>query len=162
MHPAAGYTAPPPTSATVIRSMAHIYDLMAWVLLRGRERALRERMIDLAGLKSGETVLDVGCGTGTLLIATKRRVGIAGRAYGIDPSRQMIAIGVYGMPIVIDRNGWDVGNLGHLSATDRGAIVQSARSIQAFNNAVLASEARSGTGSNSPKSSLIAPVASAA
>ena len=72
--------------------MAHIYDLMAWLLLRGREPALRERMIDLARLRSGETVLDVGCGTGTLLIAAKQRVGIAGNVYGIDASQQMIGI----------------------------------------------------------------------
>jgi ubiquinone/menaquinone biosynthesis C-methylase UbiE len=63
---------------------------MAWIFLRGREPALREKMVDLAGLNPGETVLDVGCGTGTLLIAAKRRVGASGRAFGIDPSPEMI------------------------------------------------------------------------
>jgi ubiquinone/menaquinone biosynthesis C-methylase UbiE len=36
-------------------------------------------------------VLDVGCGTGTLAIITRERVGAHGRVAGIDPSVQMIA-----------------------------------------------------------------------
>ena len=42
------------------------YDLLAWLLTHGRERQLRQRFIDLAGLAPGEAVLDIGCGTGTL------------------------------------------------------------------------------------------------
>ena len=79
------------TSGHVIHSPARIYDFLAWIILRGREPALREKMVDLAALKPGETVLDVGCGTGTLLIAAKRRIGASGRAFGIDPSPEMIA-----------------------------------------------------------------------
>jgi ubiquinone/menaquinone biosynthesis C-methylase UbiE len=66
------------------------YDLLAWVFMLGRERAFRERLIDLARVQPGEVVLDVGCGTGTLAIAAKRRVGPAGSVYGIDASPEMI------------------------------------------------------------------------
>jgi SAM-dependent methyltransferase/DNA-binding SARP family transcriptional activator len=46
---------------------------------------------DLAQLQVGETVLDVGCGTGTLALIAKRRVGATDSVSGIDPSVQMIA-----------------------------------------------------------------------
>jgi ubiquinone/menaquinone biosynthesis C-methylase UbiE len=67
------------------------YDLLAWLLTHGRERQLRERFIDLAGLAPGDAVLDVGCGTGTLGIAARRRVGPSGTVCGIDASPPMIA-----------------------------------------------------------------------
>jgi ubiquinone/menaquinone biosynthesis C-methylase UbiE len=36
-------------------------------------------------------VLDVGCGTGTLAIAAKRKVGPAGKVVGVDASSEMLA-----------------------------------------------------------------------
>jgi len=67
------------------------YDLLAWLLLLGRERAFRRRLVDLARLEPGQSVLDVGCGTGTLAIEAKRRVGPSGAVQGVDPSPEMIA-----------------------------------------------------------------------
>src|SRR5205085_3655875 len=75
----------------VMRSAARHYDLLAWLLTLGRERALRERLVDIARLTPGETVLDVGCGTGSLAVAAKRRVGPAGSVRGVDASPEMIA-----------------------------------------------------------------------
>jgi ubiquinone/menaquinone biosynthesis C-methylase UbiE len=46
---------------------------------------------DLAELHPGETVLDVGCGTGTLALEAYERIGATGHMVGIDPSPQMIA-----------------------------------------------------------------------
>lgn len=71
------------------------YDVMAWffdtILFRGQWRTLRQRTIALARLQPGETVLDVGCGTGTLALEVARCVGQAGRVVGIDPSAVQIA-----------------------------------------------------------------------
>lgn len=67
------------------------YDLLAWLLACGRERAFRERLIELASLEPGDSVLDIGCGTGTLAITATRHVGPTGAVYGIDASPQMIA-----------------------------------------------------------------------
>ncbi|RUW85591.1 methyltransferase domain-containing protein [Mesorhizobium sp. M1E.F.Ca.ET.063.01.1.1] len=66
------------------------YDLLARVLTFGREGLFRERMLNLARLQSGEAVLDVACGTGTLAIAARRLVGPEGRVAGIDASPEMI------------------------------------------------------------------------
>jgi ubiquinone/menaquinone biosynthesis C-methylase UbiE len=67
------------------------YDLTVWFFTFGRERALREKFLRLARIRPGETVLDVGCGTGTLAIAAARHAGSAGRVFGIDASRNMLA-----------------------------------------------------------------------
>ncbi|HVA28242.1 MAG TPA: methyltransferase domain-containing protein [Candidatus Baltobacteraceae bacterium] len=67
------------------------YDFMMWLLHFGREYRFRADAIELASLVPGESVLDVGCGTGTLAIAAKRKVGKAGTVYGIDASREMLA-----------------------------------------------------------------------
>jgi ubiquinone/menaquinone biosynthesis C-methylase UbiE len=71
------------------------YDLHGWFfdtcLFRGKGRELRQRTLTLAHLQPGERVLDVGCGTGTLAIEAKLRVGSAGRVCGIDPGKEQIA-----------------------------------------------------------------------
>lgn len=67
------------------------YDLLVWLLLLGRERAFRDRLVRLARLERGESVLDIGCGTGSLAIAAKRRVGPSGSVDGVDASPEMIA-----------------------------------------------------------------------
>jgi ubiquinone/menaquinone biosynthesis C-methylase UbiE len=68
-----------------------LYDLLIWVVTLGRERAFRKEMLRFAHLEPGESVLDVGCGTGTLAIAAKRQVGPTGTVYGLDASPEMIA-----------------------------------------------------------------------
>jgi ubiquinone/menaquinone biosynthesis C-methylase UbiE len=81
----------PGTTGLVLHRAARFYDFMVWVAMPGRERFFREKVIDLARVKPGESILDVGCGTGTLAIAAKRRVGPTGEVYGIDASPEMVA-----------------------------------------------------------------------
>jgi ubiquinone/menaquinone biosynthesis C-methylase UbiE len=101
MHPFAHHHRSEPGAGSAKQTKGRIlnggwrYDLHGWFLdtclFRGKGRELRQRTIMLADLQPGETVLDVGCGTGTLAIKAQRRVGTAGRVVGIDPSSEQIA-----------------------------------------------------------------------
>ena len=44
----------------------------------------------MADLRPGETVLDLGCGGGIDVLLAARRVGPAGRAYGLDMTGEML------------------------------------------------------------------------
>ncbi len=48
--------------------------------------------IDLLDVGAGETILDVGCGTGSALVAFGRAVGRDGTVVGIDLSREMCRV----------------------------------------------------------------------
>jgi ubiquinone/menaquinone biosynthesis C-methylase UbiE len=67
------------------------YDWLARVITFGGEARFRQRTLDLAELHSGDAVLDVGCGTGTLLIEAAKRVGRSGPLRGVDRSPEMLA-----------------------------------------------------------------------
>ncbi len=68
-----------------------LYDLFVELALIGREPAFRRRLLDLAEPRSGEAVLDIGCGTGSLALMAKEAVGSAGTVCGVDASEQMIS-----------------------------------------------------------------------
>lgn len=81
----------PAGTTGLVLHRAALYDLAVWLMTLGREQAFREQILQLIHLKAGESVLDVGCGTGGLAIAAKRHVGPAGTVHGIDASAEMLA-----------------------------------------------------------------------
>ncbi len=84
-------TADAPQTAGRVLHGARWYDLFGRVISLGRDKAIREKLIELAAPAPGEKVLDVGCGTGTLAIALKSSVG-TGEVHGIDASPEMIEV----------------------------------------------------------------------
>lgn len=71
---------------------ARFYDLLGTILMLGRGQAMRERTIALAHIVPGESVLEVGCGTGEIALRAKVRSGPRGSVAGIDPSPEMIGV----------------------------------------------------------------------
>jgi ubiquinone/menaquinone biosynthesis C-methylase UbiE len=75
-----------------MEQMVGSYDSYMRKMTLGRERALREMTVNLAQVKPGDCVLEVGCGTGTLTLAAKRQAGPSGKVYGIDVIPGMIEL----------------------------------------------------------------------
>lgn len=82
--------AAPHTHGVTMSWAAPFYDVYCPLLglgLKFRRESLRH-----AGLRSGERVLDVGCGTGVLTRLAAEVAGSAGYVAGIDPSPGMVAV----------------------------------------------------------------------
>ena len=60
---------------------------------------------DAAGIRRGDSVLDVGCGTGVLAREALRRVGHEGRVVGLDLNEGMLAVAARTEPNVEWRRG---------------------------------------------------------
>lgn len=84
-------TPAPATEGRLIRQ-AQFYDLRVWLMFLGRVSTLRRLSLDLAALRPGERVLDVGCGSGDLALAAARQVGGAGAVRGIDAAPEMVEV----------------------------------------------------------------------
>ena len=91
-----------PATAEAYRGQAALYD--------GRTESFqhwRERLIALLPARPGDTVLDVGCGTGLCIALLHDKVGPTGALVGIDASEQMLQVAA-------DRvatRGWDTVRL---------------------------------------------------
>jgi demethylmenaquinone methyltransferase/2-methoxy-6-polyprenyl-1,4-benzoquinol methylase/phosphoethanolamine N-methyltransferase len=81
---------PAQTEGRLIR-WAPYYDFAVNLTTLGQARRLRRLTVDQALINPGDTVLDVGCGTGEVTLPAKTRAK-NGLVYGIDPAPEMIAV----------------------------------------------------------------------
>jgi ubiquinone/menaquinone biosynthesis C-methylase UbiE len=91
----AGPRAPHPDPYRVIDAQADPDKLIQSLEMRGRTAThtrLRRRFLRFVGVKPGERVLEVGCGSGVVLRDVAALVGPAGRVVGIDPSRRAVDV----------------------------------------------------------------------
>ncbi|MCA9323064.1 MAG: ubiquinone/menaquinone biosynthesis methyltransferase [Planctomycetes bacterium] len=68
------------------------YDRLNRILSLGRDRAWRRRALSLGALTPGDRALDLGTGTGDLLLMLREAVGASGRVVGVDVSKGMLSI----------------------------------------------------------------------
>ena len=72
-----------------IRALTPFYDLIQrWVV---RDTRFKSRLIEQAGIQTGQRVLDLGCGTGTLALMVKRSQPDA-EVVGLDADPQMLKV----------------------------------------------------------------------
>jgi ubiquinone/menaquinone biosynthesis C-methylase UbiE len=75
-----------------MEKMVDSYDIYMNRITLGREDALRKMTVNLAQVKEGDCVLEIGCATGSLTLAAKRQAGPTGKVFGIDIIPGMIEV----------------------------------------------------------------------
>jgi demethylmenaquinone methyltransferase/2-methoxy-6-polyprenyl-1,4-benzoquinol methylase/phosphoethanolamine N-methyltransferase len=81
----------PKTAGRTIHWAAE-YDFFTSLLGLGVNRSNSRMIVELAGIKPGDRVLDVGCGSGNLTLTAKTSAGAKGAVYGIDAAPEMIDV----------------------------------------------------------------------
>ncbi len=79
---------PETTGATLHK--ASQYDIHTSLMGLGVNGSNSRMVVELAKVKPGDKILDVGCGTGNLTLTAKKYAGPSGSVYGIDASPEMI------------------------------------------------------------------------
>jgi len=88
------------------------YPLFEWVLWL--PRGIRGRAVQKLELQYGDTVLEVGCGTGRNLACLEAAVGPSGNVFGVDLSESMLARS----QALCERQGWTNVTLVQADALD--------------------------------------------
>jgi ubiquinone/menaquinone biosynthesis C-methylase UbiE len=78
-----------PATAGITIGSARMYEV-GRTLLFGLDERLWSMVLELADVRPGQRVLDVGCGTGALALTLSGAVGPNGEVFGIDASPGMI------------------------------------------------------------------------
>ncbi len=89
LHNKPGIQNGPETTGITIHWASH-YDTLSGLLGLGSNGANSRMVIELANIKPGDSVLDVGCGTGNLTLTAQSYTGPGGKVYGIDAAPEMI------------------------------------------------------------------------
>ncbi|MGC8668040.1 MAG: bifunctional demethylmenaquinone methyltransferase/2-methoxy-6-polyprenyl-1,4-benzoquinol methylase UbiE [Chthonomonadales bacterium] len=92
----------PDTVRSMFAAIARRYDLLNTLLSFNRHKAWRRYAVRAAGLRPGQSALDVCTGTGDFAVELFRAVGSSGLVVGADFCRPMI---VQGMPKVRKASG---------------------------------------------------------
>ncbi len=98
------------------RKRAGSYDLTAnlYYLIGFREQAYRQEAVVSLGLEPGDTVVEIGCGTGLNFPLLQRAVGPTGRIIGVDLTEAMLEIAQER----VKRQGWTNVELVHGDAAE--------------------------------------------
>lgn len=86
------------------RKRARYYDFTAnlYYLIGFREWAFRKRAVKALALKPGDTVVEIGCGTGLNFSLLQKSVGPGGKIIGVDLTDAMLAQAQQR----VEENGW--------------------------------------------------------
>ena len=82
----------PEEKEAILGNMAHYYDMLGFFWFQGREKEIRRMTVEMAGIKPGDSVLEIGCGTGSLTLVAKAQAGRTGKVCGIDAAPEMVAV----------------------------------------------------------------------
>jgi ubiquinone/menaquinone biosynthesis C-methylase UbiE len=93
----------------------------------------RQQCFTRLALKPGETVLDVGCGTGFSFADLKGGVGAEGRIIGIEQSPEQVA----GARALIERSGWQNITLINSAAEDATIPVTADAALFSFTHDIM-------------------------
>ncbi|MEH1868622.1 MAG: bifunctional demethylmenaquinone methyltransferase/2-methoxy-6-polyprenyl-1,4-benzoquinol methylase UbiE [Nostoc sp.] len=75
---------------SIFNRIAPVYDQLNDWLSLGQHRIWKEMAVKWSAAKSGDTVLDLCCGSGDLALRLARRVGATGYVYGVDFSCNLL------------------------------------------------------------------------
>ena len=73
------------------QNWARVYEWLTPIYLLGNEKRLRRETITALRLQPGQTVLDIGCGTGRNFPLILKKIGPTGKLVGVDYTADMLA-----------------------------------------------------------------------